>query len=134
MQQLISLCGAAAVMLMVSGAATTASADAHAADAPTADAPEADAPEASGPDSGVISDVDPATPPAHWAENDPDRYPDLDVPTKPWSYDTVYFFGLTRGLDDEPLSTWGRRASMVGTVPLDVMGLPGAALAGLFGS
>lgn len=129
MQQLISSFGAVAVMLMVSGAATTASADAHAAEAP-----ETSGPEASGPDSGVVSDVDPETPPAHWVENDPDRYPDLDVPTKPWSYDTVYFFALTRGLDDEPLSTWGRRASMIGTVPLDVMGLPGAALAGLFGS
>jgi hypothetical protein len=71
---------------------------------------------------------------ADWAAPNPTRYPQMDVPTKPWAYDTSYFFGLTRGLDDEPLSTWCRRASMVGTVPVDVVGLPTAALAGLFGS
>jgi hypothetical protein len=65
---------------------------------------------------------------------DPEHYPSLDVPSKPWAYDTGYFFALTRGLDEERLSTWERRASMAGTVPLDVVGLPTAAIAGLFGS
>lgn len=65
---------------------------------------------------------------------DPSRYPRLDVPTKPWAYDTSYFFALTRGLEGEQLATWCRRASLVGTVPIDVFGLPAAALSGLFGS
>lgn len=68
------------------------------------------------------------------AANDPSRYPYLDVPTKPWAYDTAYFFGVTRGLQDEDLPKWGEWASMAGTIPLDVVGLPTAALAGLFGS
>lgn len=79
---------------------------------------------------GVSPDAD-AT---DWASPDPRRYPELDVPTKPWAYDTTYLFGLTRGLDDLRLSPWGRRASMVGTVPVDVVSLPTAAIAGLFGS
>ena len=80
------------------------------------------------PDAPAPSDVDYA------AANDPYKYPDLDVPTKPWAYDTGYIFGLTRGLSDEDLSTWERNASMAGTVPLDVVGLAPAAIAGLFGS
>lgn len=68
------------------------------------------------------------------AAGDPEHYPSLDVPTKPWAYDTGHFFALTRGLEDERLSTWERRASMAGTIPLDVVGLPTAAIAGLFGS
>jgi hypothetical protein len=88
------------------------------------------APATSTPNAGVSATANAAD----WAPPDPDRYPRLDVPTKPWAYDTAYFFQLTRGLGDEVKSTWGRRASMVGTVPIDVVGLPTAALAGLFGS
>lgn len=72
--------------------------------------------------------------PVQPAAHDPEHYPSLEVPTKPWAYDTSSFFALTRGLDEETDSDWGRRASMVGTVPLDVVALPAAALAGLFGS
>lgn len=70
----------------------------------------------------------------HRASPDPARQTRLDVPTKPWACDSTCFFGLTRGLDDERFATWGRRASRVGTVPLHVVGLSTAALAGLFGS
>ena len=66
--------------------------------------------------------------------HDLDRYPSLDVPTKPWSYSGHYIFGLTRGLSEEDLPAWERGACMVGTVPLDLVGLPAALVAGLFGS
>jgi hypothetical protein len=82
------------------------------------------------PNAGVSADANAVD----WATRDPARYPRLDVPTKPWAYDTSYFFALTRGLDEEGLPTWCQRASMVGTVPIDVVGLPAAALSGLFGS
>jgi hypothetical protein len=72
----------------------------------------------------------PVEPTAH----DPEHYPSLEVRTKPWEYDTSYFFALTRGLDEETDSTWGHRASMAGTVPLDLVCLPTAAIAGLFGT
>ena len=65
---------------------------------------------------------------------DPDRYPELDTPTKPWRYDNRYLFQLTRGLGDLGLATWERVTCMVGTVPVDVVVLPVAAVAGLFGS
>ncbi|MAJ60002.1 MAG: hypothetical protein CBC48_08480, partial [bacterium TMED88] len=61
--------------------------------------------------------------------HDLDRYPNLDVPTKPWSYSGHSIFGLTRGLSEEDLSAWERGACMVGTVPLDLVGLPAALVA-----
>ncbi|MCH2186089.1 hypothetical protein MK280_09480 [Myxococcota bacterium] len=66
--------------------------------------------------------------------HDLNRYPSLEVPTQPWSYSGHYIFGLTRGLADEDLPAWERGACMVGTVPLDLVGLPAALVAGLFGS
>ena len=62
------------------------------------------------------------------------RYPNLDVPKKPWSYTGHYFFYLTRGLSENDLPAWEQGASMLGTVPLDLVGLPFAALAGFYGS
>lgn len=62
------------------------------------------------------------------------RYPSLDVPSKPWAYSGHYIFGLTRGLSEEDLPPLERGACMVGTVPLDLVGLPAALVAGLFGS
>jgi hypothetical protein len=61
-------------------------------------------------------------------------YPVLDVPTKDWAYETDYFFGLTRGLSEERLTSTEKGLAMVGTITYDVISLPGAALAGLFGS
>jgi hypothetical protein len=62
------------------------------------------------------------------------QYPVLDVPTKEWEYETDYFFGLTRGLSEERLTSTEKGLAMVGTITYDVISLPGAALAGLFGS
>jgi hypothetical protein len=59
--------------------------------------------------------------------------PELDQPETPWQYETYYFFGLTRGLDEEVASPVGRGFSMIGTIPLDICILPAAAFAGLFG-
>lgn len=61
-------------------------------------------------------------------------YPVLDVPNPPWHYDTEYFFGLSRGLFHEDVPGAVKGVSLIGTVPLDLAGLPVAALAGLFGS
>lgn len=61
-------------------------------------------------------------------------YPDLDVPNPPWHYDTEYFFGLSRGVFRESIPGAIKGLSLIGTVPLDLAGLPVASLAGLFGS
>lgn len=61
-------------------------------------------------------------------------YPELDVPNPPWRYDTQYFFGLSRGLFHEDISGAVKGVSLIGTVPLDLTGLPIAVCAGLFGS
>jgi len=98
----------------------------------TAEAPRATDTAAPGSAPAMTADETASTPTPASSETDP--YPSLDVPTKPWAYDTGYFFALTRGLEEEGLSTWQRGASMVGTVPVDVVCLPTAALAGLFGS
>jgi hypothetical protein len=130
--------------ILVVGIGAMASADEHAPEAGTAGKTEAAAAPETGEETsgtgqpGVTTRVavterdDPTDGPP--LAGDPEHYPSLDVPTRPWAYDTGYFFALTRGLEDERLSTWERRASMAGTVPLDVMGLPTAAIAGLFGS
>lgn len=61
-------------------------------------------------------------------------YPELDVPHPPWRYDTEYFFGLSRGLFKEEVPAGVKVVSLVGTVPLDLVGLPFAAMGGFFGS
>ena len=61
-------------------------------------------------------------------------YPHLDVPNPSWRYDTDYFFGLSRGVFHERIPGAIKGLSLIGTVPLDLAGLPAAALAGLFGS
>jgi hypothetical protein len=61
-------------------------------------------------------------------------YPKLDVPHPPWHYDTQYLFGLSRGLFHENVSGAVKGVSLVGTVPFDLVGLPFALVAGLFGS
>lgn len=60
--------------------------------------------------------------------------PKLDVPHPPWRYDTEYFFGLSRGVFKEHVPTGVKVVSLLGTVPLDLAGLPFAAIGGLFGS
>ena len=53
---------------------------------------------------------------------------------RPWAYDTRYFFALTRELPTATdLSENGRRWVSAVTIPLDVLTLPTAALAGLSG-
>ena len=52
---------------------------------------------------------------------------------EPWHYNTDYFFGLTRGLPESGASERSQPYWMVLTIPADVITLPGAALAGLFG-
>jgi len=55
-------------------------------------------------------------------------------PYEPWHYNTDYFFGLTRGLwEEEGVSPVLRPVVMIFTLPLDIVILPAAALAGLFG-
>lgn len=132
-------CGLLLSVVMIAGSTAAARAETQPTTATTDEAVAPTTSDAAGP--AAMSSTDPDRAGANadanatdWAAPDPARYPQLDVPTKPWAYDTIYFFALTRGLDEERLSTWGRRASMVGTVPLDVVGLPTAALAGLFGS
>lgn len=134
-------CGLLLSVVMIAGSTAAARAETQPTTATTVEAVAPTTSEAAGPAAMSSTDTDPDRAGANadanatdWAAPDPARYPQLDVPTKPWAYDTIYFFALTRGLDEERLSTWGRRASMVGTVPLDVVGLPTAALAGLFGS
>ncbi len=71
-------------------------------------------------------------PPASTASQQP--YPRLRVPKQGWHYETSYFFMLTHGLDEEPITEdWILWSARVGTVIVDVFTLPGAALAGLFG-
>ena len=105
---------------------TAEPAAAAAAPAPVAPAP-ADA-------SVVASDEEVAAVYGSMPADDPSRHPRLDTPTRPWRYDDRYLFQLTRGLDEEQLSTTAEVACMVGTVPVDVVTLPAAAIAGLFGS
>ena len=50
-----------------------------------------------------------------------------------WSYNTEYLFGVTRGLGDQVIPPWCERATWIVTVPFDIVNLPFAALAGLFG-
>lgn len=52
---------------------------------------------------------------------------------EPWSYNTEYFFGLTRGLPDAGCTGSCRPWVIPWTAVTDVVTLPGAALAGLFG-
>jgi len=126
------------VALALLCAAGAAAADQHAGSGDTTEAassaPDAGAEAMSAPadDRGTLSAPAPAD--GYEAAHDGDTYPSLDVPTRPWAYETGLFFALTRGLDEQPLSDWERRASMVGTVPLDVVMLPTAAIGGLFGS
>jgi hypothetical protein len=110
-----------ATSLVLLGAAA-ASADSH---EPSADA----IPTGASPESPSASEE--AFPPP-----DPNRYPSLDVPTVPWAYDTDYYFALTRGLERDAGVTndVARGFAMVGTVIMDLVTLPGAALAGLFGT
>lgn len=53
--------------------------------------------------------------------------------SNPWHYSTDPLFSLTRGLSEEQLPEAGRYALYVVTVPLDLVQLPAAAVAGLFG-
>jgi len=50
-----------------------------------------------------------------------------------WSYTTEYFFGLTRGLPDAGCTGSCKPWVIPWTAVTDVVTLPGAALAGLFG-
>lgn len=52
---------------------------------------------------------------------------------EPWSYNTEYFFGLTRGLPAAGCTGSCRWGVVPWTAVTDVVTLPGAALAGLFG-
>ena len=61
-------------------------------------------------------------------------YPKLEVPKSPWKYDGQYFFGLSRGVFHEDVPGAVKGVSLLGTVPLDLVGVPFAAVAGLFGS
>lgn len=51
----------------------------------------------------------------------------------PWRYDTGYLFGVTRGLETAVVSRRWRPALWIVTVPFDLVNLPVAAVAGLFG-
>ena len=120
----------AVLVLAGSAAAQEATGTPPVAGSETTPAATSETPVAPAPSEGAaVYETNPPEP-----AGDPERYPRLDVPTKPWAYDTRYFFQLTRGLVEENLAPWCRRASMVGTVPLDVAVLPAAAVAGLFGS
>jgi hypothetical protein len=101
--------------------------------APAAAAPEEQETTADAVDTGGSADSPSAAANSYPAAT-PDRYPKLDVPTKPWAYATSYYFALTRGLEAEGLTGVRRGFAMVGTVPMDILTLPGAALAGLFGT
>lgn len=122
-----------AALIALLGLAPNAFADAGAAD--TTDAATTTAPA----DAPRTPAHDPtATPPPQSAAtmaNDPagparERNPAQDD----WQYTTEHFFALTRGLDEEKLSTTARRCIYVVTVPLDVGMIPTAAIAGLYGS
>ena len=60
-------------------------------------------------------------------------YPKLDVPNPSWKYDGQYFFGLSRGVFHEDVPGAVKGVSLLGTVPLDLVGVPFATVAGLFG-
>jgi hypothetical protein len=106
---------------LVIGGASASGADSH----------ETSVPEL---DSGASPDSPSASAEAFPPE-DPERYPTLDVPGVPWAYDTHYFFALTRGLEEAGVkSRVARSSAMVGTVVMDIVTLPGAALAGLYGT
>ena len=60
-------------------------------------------------------------------------YPKLDIPKTPWKYDGQYFFGLSRGVFQEDVPGAVKGVSLLGTVPLDLVGVPFATVAGLFG-
>ena len=64
----------------------------------------------------------------------PKPNPVLEIPHPPWKYGTYYLFGLSRGLfrEDGPIGVKG--VGLLGTVPLDLVGLPFAALGGFYGS
>lgn len=84
--------------------------------------PEAQAPQPDGSSTFVVP------------ETRGEGYPHLDVPHPAWHYDTDYFFGLSRGLFREDVPGVVKGLSLIGTVPLDLAGLPAATLAGLFGT
>ena len=67
---------------------------------------------------------------------EPDPKPNrvLEIPHPPWKYDTDYFFGLSRGLFREDVPTGVKAVGLLGSVPLDLVGLPFAALGGFYGS
>ena len=50
-----------------------------------------------------------------------------------WRYETGYLFGVTRGLETAGVSRPWRPALWIVTVPFDLVNLPVAAAAGLFG-
>ena len=52
---------------------------------------------------------------------------------EPWRYNTDFFFQLTRGLPESGASERSQPYWKVLTIPGDVITLPGAAIAGLFG-
>ena len=67
-------------------------------------------------------------------EPDPKPNPVLEIPHSPWKYGTDYFFGLSRGLFREDVPTGVKAVGLLGSVPLDLVGLPFAALGGFYGS
>ena len=64
----------------------------------------------------------------------PKPNPELEIPGPSWKYNTGYFFGLSRGVFHEDVPTGVKVASLLGTVPLDLVGLPFAAWGGFYGS
>ena len=50
-----------------------------------------------------------------------------------WRYGTSHFFALSRGLEDQPLAAAAKIVLLSVTLPLDLVMLPTAALAGLWG-
>ncbi len=104
---------ASALSLMLLGLTTGARADGH-GDAPHTDVHAAEAPE--------LAD----DPKARSANEGSALY-------EPWHYNTDYYFGLTRGLPESGAPERTHPYWMVLTIPMDVITLPGAALAGLFG-
>ncbi len=93
------------------------------------------APVFAGESEAVAGSAEPAA--ASISAADPDaseRSSSLGGLYEPWRYDTGYFFGLSRGLwEEEGLSPGFRPAVLCLTLPLDLVILPAAALAGLFG-
>jgi hypothetical protein len=77
-----------------------------------------------------------AAPPAPGYERSDDDRSAVDdwEQRRHWKYDSGYFFVLSRGMDEAGFPRAARPFLLLVTVPIDIVQVPFAAIAGLFGS